>query len=61
MKHLVNHSHSICMEKKPAIKQLADVFEKVQSSVLGTMEVEYKNTYKYLVFLKKEKMVSLKN
>ncbi len=39
---------------KPAIKQLADVFEKVQSSVLGTMEVEYKNTYKYGICIPKE-------
>jgi UTP--glucose-1-phosphate uridylyltransferase len=31
----------------PAIKQLMDVYEEVNHSVLGTMEVELKNTSKY--------------
>jgi UTP--glucose-1-phosphate uridylyltransferase len=39
---------------KPAIKQLADVYEKVQSTVLGTMEVELKNTSKYGICIPKE-------
>jgi UTP--glucose-1-phosphate uridylyltransferase len=39
---------------QPAIKQLADVFEKVQSTVLGTMEVELKNTSKYGICIPKE-------
>lgn len=38
---------------KPAIKQLADVYEKVQSTVLGTMEVELKNTSKYGICIPK--------
>jgi UTP--glucose-1-phosphate uridylyltransferase len=32
---------------QPAIKQLMDAYDVVQSSVLGTMEVELKNTSKY--------------
>ncbi|MBU1142653.1 MAG: UTP--glucose-1-phosphate uridylyltransferase GalU [Firmicutes bacterium] len=39
---------------KPAIKQLVDVYEKVNSSVLGTMEVELKNTSKYGICIPKE-------
>ncbi|MDY0074587.1 MAG: UTP--glucose-1-phosphate uridylyltransferase GalU [Acholeplasmataceae bacterium] len=39
---------------KPAIKQLSDVYEKVQASVLGTMEVELKNTFKYGICIPKE-------
>lgn len=38
---------------QPAIKQLADVYEKVQSTVLGTMEVELKNTSKYGICIPK--------
>jgi UTP--glucose-1-phosphate uridylyltransferase len=39
---------------QPAIKQIADVYEKVQSTVLGTMEVELKNTSKYGICIPKE-------
>lgn len=39
---------------KPAIKQLAEVYEKVQSTVLGTMEVELKNTLKYGICIPKD-------
>lgn len=39
---------------KPAIKQLAEVYEKVQSTVLGTMEVELKNTSKYGICIPKD-------
>ncbi|HOI85079.1 MAG TPA: UTP--glucose-1-phosphate uridylyltransferase GalU [Acholeplasmataceae bacterium] len=39
---------------KPAIKQLAEVYEKVQSTVLGTMEVELKNTSKYGICMPKD-------
>jgi UTP--glucose-1-phosphate uridylyltransferase len=39
---------------KPAIKQLVDVYEKVNASVLGTMEVELKNTSKYGICIPKE-------
>lgn len=39
---------------QPAIKQLAEVYEKVQSTVLGTMEVEWKNTSKYGICIPKE-------
>lgn len=38
---------------KPAIKQLAEVFEQVNSTVLGTMEVELKNTSKYGICIPK--------
>lgn len=38
---------------KPAIKQLAEVYEKVHSTVLGTMEVELKNTSKYGICIPK--------
>ncbi len=38
---------------KPAIKQLAEVYEKVNSTVLGTMEVELKNTSKYGICIPK--------
>ena len=39
---------------QPAIKQLVDVYEKVNSTVLGTMEVELKNTSKYGICIPKE-------
>jgi UTP--glucose-1-phosphate uridylyltransferase len=39
---------------KPAIKQLAEVYEKVGSTVLGTMEVELKNTSKYGICIPKD-------
>jgi UTP--glucose-1-phosphate uridylyltransferase len=39
---------------QPAIKQLAEVYEKVQSTVLGTMEVELKNTSKYGICIPKD-------
>ena len=38
---------------QPAIKQLAEVYEKVNSTVLGTMEVELKNTSKYGICIPK--------
>lgn len=41
-------------KNQPAIKQLADVYEKVQSTVLGTMEVELKNTSKYGICIPKD-------
>ena len=31
----------------PAIKQMMEVFEQTKSSILGTMEVNYEDTYKY--------------
>ena len=34
-------------EGKPALKQLIDLHQKTQASVLGTMEVSYENTQKY--------------
>ncbi|MDI6452216.1 UTP--glucose-1-phosphate uridylyltransferase GalU [Peloplasma aerotolerans] len=49
---------------EPAIKQLIDVYEKVQSSVLGTIEVDLKDTYKYGICIpkaeKKGPLVELK-
>ncbi|RJX25175.1 MAG: UTP--glucose-1-phosphate uridylyltransferase [Acholeplasma sp.] len=39
---------------RPAIKQLVDVYEKVNSTVLGTMEVELKNTSKYGICIPKD-------
>ncbi|MCR3906111.1 MAG: UTP--glucose-1-phosphate uridylyltransferase GalU [Tenericutes bacterium] len=49
---------------QPATKQLIDVFNKVQSSVLGTIEVDQKDTYKYGICIpkvdKKESIVELK-
>lgn len=39
---------------KPAIKQLAEVYDKVQSTVLGTMEVEWRHTSKYGICIPKE-------
>jgi UTP--glucose-1-phosphate uridylyltransferase len=38
---------------KPAIKQLADVYEEVHSTVLGTMEVELRHTSKYGICIPK--------
>lgn len=38
---------------QPAIKQLVEVYEKVNSTVLGTMEVELKNTSKYGICIPK--------
>ncbi len=38
---------------EPAIKQLMDAYEKVQSSVLGTIEVELKDTSKYGICIPK--------
>jgi UTP--glucose-1-phosphate uridylyltransferase len=49
---------------EPAIKQLIDVYEEVQSSVLGTIEVDLKDTYKYGICIpkteKKGPLVELK-
>jgi len=39
---------------KPAIKQLMDAYEKVESSILGTMEVPLKDTSKYGICIPKE-------
>ncbi|PKK93194.1 MAG: UTP--glucose-1-phosphate uridylyltransferase [Tenericutes bacterium HGW-Tenericutes-6] len=39
---------------KPAIKQLMDAYEKVESSILGTMEVALKDTSKYGICIPKE-------
>jgi UTP--glucose-1-phosphate uridylyltransferase len=38
---------------EPAIKQLMEAYEKVQSSVLGTIEVELKDTQKYGICIPK--------
>jgi len=38
---------------EPAIKQLMDAYEKVQSTVLGTIEVELKDTSKYGICIPK--------
>ncbi|MCD4827647.1 MAG: UTP--glucose-1-phosphate uridylyltransferase GalU [Acholeplasmataceae bacterium] len=47
----------------PAIKQMMDVFEKTQASILGTMEVAYEDTYKYGICTpkheKKDRLVEL--
>jgi UTP--glucose-1-phosphate uridylyltransferase len=40
---------------KPAIRQLMDVYNEVKSPVLGTMEVQYKDTSKYGICIPKEK------
>ena len=52
-------------EGKPAIKQLMEAFSQTNQSVLGTMEVDYKDTYKYGICTPKEKnngrLVELKN
>lgn len=49
---------------KPAIKQLIDAYNEVESSVLGTIEVEYKDTFRYGICIpkqqKKGKLVELK-
>jgi UTP--glucose-1-phosphate uridylyltransferase len=42
---------------KPAIKQLMEVYEKVGSSVLGTIEVELKDTSKYGICIPKPNQV----
>ena len=34
-------------DKEPAIKQMMNVFETTNASILGTMEVAYEDTYKY--------------
>jgi UTP--glucose-1-phosphate uridylyltransferase len=39
---------------RPAIKQLMDAYDTLQASVLGTMEVELKNTSKYGICIPKE-------
>jgi len=38
---------------KPAIKQLMEVYDQVESSVLGTIEVDYKDTSKYGICIPK--------
>ncbi len=47
----------------PAIKQMMDVYEKTQASILGTMEVAYEDTYKYGICTpkheKKDRLVEL--
>ncbi len=51
-------------KQKPAIRQLIDAYNEVESSVLGTIEVDYKDTYRYGICIpkgKKEgKLVELK-
>jgi UTP--glucose-1-phosphate uridylyltransferase len=48
---------------KPAIKQMMDMFDKTKSSILGTMEVAYEDTYKYGICTpkheKKDRLVEL--
>jgi UTP--glucose-1-phosphate uridylyltransferase len=50
---------------KPAIKQLIDMFDETKSSILGTMEVKYEDTYKYGICTpkheKKGRLVELKD
>jgi UTP--glucose-1-phosphate uridylyltransferase len=52
-------------KEKPAIKQMMDVFDETQSSILGTMEVKYEDTYKYGIctpkYEKKGRLVELKD
>ncbi|MBN2300086.1 MAG: UTP--glucose-1-phosphate uridylyltransferase GalU [Acholeplasmataceae bacterium] len=49
---------------KPAIRQLIDAYNEVESSVLGTIEVDYKNTFRYGICIPKTqkngKLVELK-
>ncbi|MFH0767367.1 MAG: UTP--glucose-1-phosphate uridylyltransferase GalU [Bacillota bacterium] len=42
-------------KEKPALRQLIDVYNQVQTSVLGTIEVDYKDTYRYGICIPKEK------
>jgi UTP--glucose-1-phosphate uridylyltransferase len=52
-------------KEKPAIKQMMDMFDETQSSILGTMEVKYEDTYKYGIctpkYEKKGRLVELKD
>jgi UTP--glucose-1-phosphate uridylyltransferase len=38
---------------KPAIRQMIDAYNKVKQSVLGTIEVDYKDTYRYGICIPK--------
>ncbi len=51
-------------KQKPAIRQLIDAYNEVEASVLGTIEVDYKDTFRYGICIPKKtikgKLVELK-